>query len=92
MTVHDLPAINASLNALSGILLAIGYALIRTRRIQQHRGFMIAAFVTSSIFLVSSFIDRTLSSPSVLRTSTASRFRSRSASRPERGPRAAGIT
>lgn len=52
MTVHDLPAVNATLNALSGILLIIGYALIRTRRIAQHRAVMIAAFVTSSLFLV----------------------------------------
>ena len=53
MTVHDLPAVNASLNALSGILLLTGYALIRRRRIDQHRRCMIAAFVTSSIFLAS---------------------------------------
>ncbi|HEV8348233.1 MAG TPA: DUF420 domain-containing protein [Vicinamibacterales bacterium] len=52
MTVHDLPAVNASLNALSGILLLIGYVLIRQRRIDTHRKVMIAAFVTSSIFLV----------------------------------------
>ena len=52
MTVHDLPAVNASLNALSGILLTIGYVLILKRRIAQHRAVMIAAFVTSSIFLV----------------------------------------
>ena len=52
MTVHDLPAVNASLNALSGILLLIGYALIRARRIQQHRACMIAAFATSSLFLI----------------------------------------
>ena len=52
MTVHDLPAVNATLNALSGILLIIGYVLIRTRRIAQHRAVMIAAFVTSSLFLV----------------------------------------
>jgi putative membrane protein len=52
VSVHDLPAVNASLNALSGILLMIGYALIRTRRIGTHRKVMIAAFVTSSIFLV----------------------------------------
>ena len=51
MTVHDLPAVNASLNALSGVLLLTGYALIRTRRIGQHRRCMIAAFVTSSVFL-----------------------------------------
>ena len=52
MTVHDLPAVNATLNAASGILLAIGYALIRARRIEQHRRCMIAAFITSSLFLV----------------------------------------
>ena len=52
MTVHDLPAVNASLNALSGILLLTGYIMIRARRIQQHRRFMIAAFATSSLFLV----------------------------------------
>jgi putative membrane protein len=52
VTVHDLPAVNASLNALSGILLLAGYVLIRARRIAQHRAVMIAAFITSSIFLV----------------------------------------
>ena len=53
MTVHDLPAVNATLNGLSGILLVIGYLLIRARRIEQHRGVMLAAFVTSSLFLTS---------------------------------------
>src|SRR5580765_156548 len=52
MTVHDLPAVNASLNALSGMLLVAGYALIRARRIAQHRTCMIAAFATSSLFLI----------------------------------------
>jgi uncharacterized membrane protein YozB (DUF420 family) len=52
MTVHDLPAVNATLNALSGVLLLIAYALIRARRIEQHRKVMIAAFATSSLFLV----------------------------------------
>ncbi len=52
MTVHDLPAVNATLNAISGILLVIAYALIRARRIEQHRRVMIAAFATSSLFLV----------------------------------------
>jgi uncharacterized membrane protein YozB (DUF420 family) len=51
MTVHDLPAVNATLNAVSGVLLVIAYALIRARRIEQHRKVMIAAFVTSSLFL-----------------------------------------
>jgi putative membrane protein len=53
LTVHDLPALNAALNGLSGILLAIGYLLIRSRRIAAHRAIMIVAFVTSSLFLVS---------------------------------------
>jgi putative membrane protein len=52
MTIHDLPAVNASLNAISGVLLLIAYAHIRARRIEQHRRFMIAAFTTSSLFLV----------------------------------------
>ena len=52
MTIHDLPAVNATLNAISGVLLVIGYLLIRARRIELHRRFMIAAFVASSLFLV----------------------------------------
>jgi len=52
LTVHDLPAVNATLNGISGILLVIAYALIRARRIEQHRRVMIAAFAASSLFLV----------------------------------------
>jgi len=51
VTVHDLPAVNATLNAISGILLTIGYVLIRQRRIELHRRVMISAFVTSALFL-----------------------------------------
>jgi putative membrane protein len=52
LTLQDLPAVNASLNAISGALLVVGYLLMRAHRIEQHRRFMIAAFITSSIFLV----------------------------------------
>jgi len=52
VTLHDLPAINATLNAISGILLFAGYLFIRARKISQHRRCMIAAFVTSSLFLI----------------------------------------
>jgi len=52
MSVTDLPAVNATLTAISALLLLIAYAHIRARRIQQHRRFMIAAFATSSLFLV----------------------------------------
>jgi uncharacterized membrane protein YozB (DUF420 family) len=53
VSVSDLPAVNAGLNALSALLLALGYAMIRTRRVAPHRRCMIAAFTTSSLFLAS---------------------------------------
>jgi uncharacterized membrane protein YozB (DUF420 family) len=53
VTVHDLPAVNATLNAVSFVLLCVGYVLIRARRIQQHRRTMLAAFATSTLFLAS---------------------------------------
>src|SRR6266513_53550 len=52
VTIHDLPAINATLNGISGLLLVAGYCLMRARRIEQHRRFMIAAFAASSLFLI----------------------------------------
>src|SRR6185369_8424548 len=52
VSVHDLPAVNASLNAISGVLLVVAYALIRQRKIEQHRKVMLAAFATSALFLV----------------------------------------
>ncbi|MEY3385303.1 MAG: hypothetical protein RIR53_114 [Bacteroidota bacterium] len=51
MNLDQLPALNATLNALSTILLVTGYRLIRQRRIEQHRMVMIAAFVVSIVFL-----------------------------------------
>jgi uncharacterized membrane protein YozB (DUF420 family) len=53
VTVSDLPALNATLNGISGVLLTIGYVLIRQRRERAHRAVMIAAFVTSALFLIS---------------------------------------
>ena len=53
MTVRDLPALNAVLNATSAILLVIGLALIRASRIALHRRVMTAAFATSTLFLIS---------------------------------------
>jgi uncharacterized membrane protein YozB (DUF420 family) len=48
-----LPAVNATLNGISAILLVVAYAMIRTGRIEQHRRVMLAAFTTSSLFLIS---------------------------------------
>jgi uncharacterized membrane protein YozB (DUF420 family) len=51
MTVSDLPAINASLNALSACLLVTGWRFIRAERRAAHRNCMMAALVTSTAFL-----------------------------------------
>jgi uncharacterized membrane protein YozB (DUF420 family) len=49
----QLPALNASLNALSAVFLTVGYFFIRRRDMQRHRVCMIAALVTSALFLTS---------------------------------------
>jgi uncharacterized membrane protein YozB (DUF420 family) len=56
VSVSDLPLVNASLNGLATVLLIVGYVCIRQRRIAAHRAAMIAAFVTSVLFLISYLI------------------------------------
>ena len=51
LSIQTLPAINATLNALAGILLVIGLVLIKARREQAHKWTMLAAFAVSSVFL-----------------------------------------
>jgi putative membrane protein len=53
VSVTDLPALNASLNAISTVLLVTGYVFIRRREREKHRACMIAALVTSALFLTS---------------------------------------
>jgi putative membrane protein len=53
VTIGDLPTLNATLNGVSAVLLTSGYAMIRRRRIAAHRAFMLAAWVTSMMFLAS---------------------------------------
>lgn len=53
MTVTDLPALNACLNATSAVLLATGYVLIRRGRRDAHKRVMLAALVSSALFLTS---------------------------------------
>ena len=48
-----LPTVNATLNAVSGMFLLVGYVLIRRRRITAHRNAMLGAFASSTLFLVS---------------------------------------
>jgi putative membrane protein len=47
------PQINATLNATSAVLLLLGRYFIGRGRVAAHRVFMIAAFATSSVFLIS---------------------------------------
>jgi putative membrane protein len=47
------PALNASLNALSALLLAGGYAAIRAGKMEVHKRFMVSAFWVSVVFLAS---------------------------------------
>jgi uncharacterized membrane protein YozB (DUF420 family) len=51
MTMMHLPAVNGSLNALSTVFLTLGYIFIRRKQINAHRNCMIAAFITSTLFL-----------------------------------------
>ena len=53
MTVTDLPALNAALNATSFVLLTAGWFLIKSGRRQAHKRCMIAALVVSAAFLTS---------------------------------------
>jgi uncharacterized membrane protein YozB (DUF420 family) len=53
MTVTDLPALNATLNAISTVLLVTGYVFIRRGQRQKHKACMIAALVMSVLFLTS---------------------------------------
>jgi putative membrane protein len=48
---EDLPAVNALLNATSGLLVIAGYVAIRRRAIALHKTFMLTALVVSAIFL-----------------------------------------
>ena len=52
ISVRDLPAINASLNATSAVLLVWGHMLMHKHRIRAHKRVMIAAFSVSVGFLV----------------------------------------
>lgn len=52
MGVHDLPHVNAALNALSVVFLVVGYTFIRRGDWRRHRACMLAALAVSGAFLV----------------------------------------
>jgi putative membrane protein len=53
MDVHQLPALNAALNATAAVLLVSGFILIRRGRKEAHRWVMLGAFAVSTLFLIS---------------------------------------
>ena len=58
LTVHDLPAVNASLNGLATVLLVAAYVVVKRRRVSPsavwyHGALMIGAVAVSAAFLAS---------------------------------------
>ncbi|MBI3882289.1 MAG: DUF420 domain-containing protein [Verrucomicrobia bacterium] len=51
MTLHDLPAVNACFNATSTVLLVMGWVFIQQGNKVAHRNCMIAALISSTLFL-----------------------------------------
>jgi uncharacterized membrane protein YozB (DUF420 family) len=53
MDLHDLPALNATLNGIAAILLVVAFVLIKQGKREAHKRVMLAAFTVSILFLVS---------------------------------------
>ncbi|MGH9315611.1 MAG: DUF420 domain-containing protein [Thermoanaerobaculia bacterium] len=53
LSLTDLPALNACLNATSALFLLLAYRAIRRLEIERHRGLMLSAAATSALFLTS---------------------------------------
>jgi len=53
MSIADLPALNAALNATAAFLLSAGFFFIRRRRITAHKACMLSAVCVSTAFLTS---------------------------------------
>ena len=53
ISLSQLPAVNATLNATSAMCLALGYGFIRQKRVAAHRACMLVAVVVSVLFLIS---------------------------------------
>ena len=60
MSVSDLPALNATLNAIATILLLAGFYFIKTERKGAHRICMLSAFFVSCVFLTTYVLHKIL--------------------------------
>lgn len=61
--VRQLPFFHAILNGTTALLLLLGLALIKAKRIALHRTAMVTAFVLSAVFLVSYVISKVSNEP-----------------------------
>lgn len=52
ISFSDFPAVDATLNATSAVLLTLGYFFIRRKNVQAHKVCMLSAFATSTLFLI----------------------------------------
>jgi putative membrane protein len=52
MTINDIPALNATLNAIATVLITTGFILIKSGRKEAHRKVMTTAMVVSALFLI----------------------------------------
>ena len=52
MSISDLPAVNATLNGVSAMLLTAGFVFIRRGNRAAHRRCMVAAVIVSALFLI----------------------------------------
>ena len=55
ITLSELPAVNATLNATSAVFLALGYGCIRRKRVAAHRTCMLIAVV--GLGIISDFVS-----------------------------------
>lgn len=53
MNIADLPSVNASLNFISAIFLTLGYLYVKRGNFPMHIRSMVAALITSGLFLIS---------------------------------------
>jgi hypothetical protein len=60
MSVSDLPALNAGLNAISTLLLLAGFIFIKSENKIAHRNCMVGAFSVSSVFLITYVLHKIL--------------------------------
>lgn len=52
MSIQDIPALNASLNAVATVLITLGFIFIKQRKIDAHKRCMLTAGAVSAVFLV----------------------------------------